>query len=140
MVSKKWCFTFELNPFGFTGEHFPVDEYLVSDEFILLKRSKDPEHTVACLIEDVVNETQLETIKHEKEKDIFNFVSIYNLFTPVTLTYTDAGYQTIDEKEELKQLIFGKLRATALLTPERQEEDRKRILETLDKAKSLLNY
>jgi len=72
---------------------------------------------------------------------MLNFVSIYNLFTPTTLFFDNAGYQQISVVTNLlNELIFMNLSVTILRIPKEQEEEsRLRILHQLEETKMIWN-
>ena len=142
MKEKTWCYKFQLPRLGFSGEYFPVEEYRITDNFLIVQKNPKSEEAIGCIMERGDDKKAREIYRRGlKEQYMFNFVAIYNLFTPVPVEFNQLGYGEINEEKKMReQLHFIKLTGSVLYTHEQQERAQKEILQHLEQAKLIWNY
>jgi hypothetical protein len=138
-LKSEYCYKFKILGLCFTGGFFPVTKYEINDNLVLIQDRREEENAIACFFDSTSEEERLSKYQ-QVEKIIMNYVSLLNLFGPLSVTYRGGGYQSYENKETIEdELKFIELRITGELTEEQQEEESKRLLKQLEQSKNLWN-
>jgi len=143
-ISQKWGHNFRLRDFSVPGSLFPIDRYPISKSFLLVKDPEHPEAAIACigiLYQGKKMDALFETIGIS-EKHIFNFAALYSLFSPLPLRieHGQVGYSIRGFSELGGNLSMANWKWEVTLTSERQENEKKFILDRLENSSLIWDF